>query len=75
MKRFEAKIALGTVNITVFEDRCVVELVGADSNETDHLFQVPFTIHAAKHITEALEGRLSALHGIDLEHMEPMGEA
>jgi len=74
MKRFEVKIALGTVVVTVFEDRTVIELIGAENNETDALFQVPFTRQAEKTISAAMEGELPAYHG-DLRHMEPEGHA
>lgn len=74
MKRFEHKIALGTVVVTVFDDRTVIELIGADSGETDHLFQVPFTRQAEKAIASAMDEHLPQWHG-DLAHMEPEGHA
>lgn len=74
MKRFEHKIALGTVVVTVFEDRTVIELIGTDTNETDALFQVPFTRQAEKAISAAMDEHLPTYHG-DLRHMEPEGHA
>lgn len=74
MKRFEYEIALGTVIVTVFEDRTVIELVGRQTNETDQLYQIPFNERARNAINAAMDLDLPSFYG-DLRYMEPEGHA
>lgn len=73
MKKFQVKIEIGLVYVTVLEDRVIVELCGLDAGDT-FTDVIPLTADAMQEIAGKISDQVNANKGLDVQVFMPETE-